>query len=286
MLFLWVAGCSTDEHAPALSDEDVTFNDTVGSEVGPVAAEPEVSAEPGNSNSEVDAEPFPSAAPFPSAEPADASAPTDTTDDATMTPDETTATLDDGTEGIHITLEIAEESIQRRAVLYDKEGDYHFDTISAFIKSLRGSDPDAALYWMAKMVYAGESPRFIFRRMLIFAGEDVGMADPNAIAVVVACANAFEQVGMPEGRFHLAEAALYLATAKKSNTAFAFFEALEQVEKEADSGVPPHLRDVCEILARGMVLLRRRSITGMRAEPRDSGDAPLHSTARQSGSVV
>ena len=144
---------------------------------------------------------------------------------------------------LHITLAVAEESIQRRAVLYDKEGDYHFDTISAFIKSLRGSDPDAALYWMAKMVYAGESPRFIFRRMLIFAGEDVGMADPNAIQVVNACAQAFEQVGLPEGRFHLATAALYLATARKSNTAFAFFDALEQVGKEADSGVPNHLKD-------------------------------------------
>ena len=143
----------------------------------------------------------------------------------------------------HITLAIAEESIQRRAVLYDKEGDYHFDTISAFIKSLRGSDPDAALYWMGKMVYAGEAPRFIFRRMLIFAGEDVGMADPNAIQVVTACAQAFEQVGLPEGRFHLALAAMYLATAKKSNSAFAFFDALEQVEKEADSGVPKHLKD-------------------------------------------
>ncbi|HMN27165.1 MAG TPA: AAA family ATPase [Caldilineaceae bacterium] len=144
---------------------------------------------------------------------------------------------------IHITLSIAEESIQRRAVLYDKEGDYHFDTISAFIKSLRGSDTDAALYWMAKMVYAGEAPRFIFRRMLIFAGEDVGMADPNAITVVNSCAQAFEQVGLPEGRFHLALAATYLATAKKSNSAFAFFDALAQVEQEADSGVPKHLRD-------------------------------------------
>ena len=147
------------------------------------------------------------------------------------------------TSPIRITLAIAEESIQRRAVLYDKEGDYHFDTISAFIKSLRGSDPDAAMYWMAKMVYAGESPRFIFRRMLIFAGEDVGMADPNAIQVVNACAQAFEQVGLPEGRFHLALAGLYLATARKSNSAFSFFDALEQVGKEADSGVPNHLRD-------------------------------------------
>jgi putative ATPase len=144
---------------------------------------------------------------------------------------------------VHVTLAIAEESIQRRAVLYDKEGDYHFDTISAFIKSLRGSDADAAMYWMAKMVYAGESPRFIFRRMLIFAGEDVGMADPNAIQVVSACAAAFEQVGLPEGRFHLTLAALYLATAQKSNSSFAFFDALAQVEREADSGVPAHLRD-------------------------------------------
>ncbi len=154
---------------------------------------------------------------------------------------ETTAPAADGT--IRITLAVAEESIQRRAVLYDKEGDYHFDTISAFIKSVRGSDADAALYWMAKMVYAGESPRFIFRRMLILAGEDIGMADPNAIQVVTACAQAFEQVGLPEGRFHLGLAALYLSTAKKSNSGFAFFDALAQVEKEGDTGVPAHLRD-------------------------------------------
>ena len=146
-------------------------------------------------------------------------------------------------EAIHVTLAIAEESIQHRAVLYDKEGDYHFDTISAFIKSLRGSDPDAALYWMAKMIYAGESPRFLFRRMFIFAGEDVGMADPLAVQVVAACAQSFEWVGLPEGRFPLAQAALYLATAPKSNSTFALFDALETVEREADSGVPNHLRD-------------------------------------------
>jgi len=166
--------------------------------------------------------------------------------ETTPTTNDERPTTNDATKAqhaFHITLPIAEESIQRRAVLYDKEGDYHFDTISAFIKSLRGSDPDAAMYWMAKMVYAGEAPRFIFRRMLIFAGEDVGMADPNAIQVVTACASAFEQVGLPEGRFHLATAALYLATAKKSNTTFAFFDALAQVEKAADSGVPNHLRD-------------------------------------------
>jgi len=144
---------------------------------------------------------------------------------------------------IVVDMGVAEESIQRRAVLYDKDGDYHYDTISAFIKSLRGSDPDAALYWLAKMDYAGEDPRFMFRRMLIFAGEDVGLADPNAIRVVTACADAFDRVGLPEGRFHLAEAALYLATAPKSNSALAFFDALSVVEKERESDVPRHLKD-------------------------------------------
>ncbi len=144
---------------------------------------------------------------------------------------------------VRITRAIAEESIQRRAVLYDKEGDVHYDTISAFIKSLRGSDPDAALYWMARMIYAGEEPRFIFRRMIVFAGEDVGLADPDALRVVMACAQAFEYVGMPEGRFHLANAALYLATAPKSNSAMAFFDALEAVEREQEAEVPAHLRD-------------------------------------------
>ena len=144
---------------------------------------------------------------------------------------------------ILIDLAVAAESIQRRAILYDKEGDVHFDVISAFIKSLRGSDPDAALYWMAKMVYTGEAPRFIFRRMLIFAAEDVGLADPNAIQIVTACARAFEYVGLPEGRFHLAQAALYLATAPKSNSAFAFFDALHTVENEPEGQIPNHLRD-------------------------------------------
>ncbi len=144
---------------------------------------------------------------------------------------------------ITVDMGVAEESIQRRAVLYDKDGDYHYDTISAFIKSLRGSDPDAALYWLAKMVYAGEDPRFLFRRMLIFAGEDVGMADPNAIRVVAACADTFDRVGLPEGRFHLAEATLYLATAPKSNSTLAFFDALSLVEKEREGEVPTHLRD-------------------------------------------
>ena len=145
---------------------------------------------------------------------------------------------------IHITLAVAEESIQRRAVLYDKEGDVHYDTISAFIKSLRGSDPDAALYWMARMIYAGEEPRFIFRRMIIFAGEDVGLADPNALRVVMAAAQAFEYVGMPEGRFHLAEAALYLATAPKSNSAFAFSMPWRRWRRSRR----PRYRPICAML--------------------------------------
>lgn len=149
----------------------------------------------------------------------------------------------DETGVIAVDLAVAEESIQRRAVLYDKDGDVHYDTISAFIKSLRGSDTDAALYWMAKMIYAGEDPRFIFRRMAIFAGEDVGMADPQAMGVVVNCWETFERIGLPEGRFPLALAAIYLATAPKSNSAFAFFDALGVVEKEREADIPNHLKD-------------------------------------------
>jgi putative ATPase len=150
---------------------------------------------------------------------------------------------DDDQGVISVHMGVAEESIQRRAVLYDRDGDAHYDTISAFIKSLRGSDPDAALYWLAKMVYAGEDPRFMFRRMLILAGEDVGLADPEAVRVVTACADAFDRVGLPEGRFLLAEAALYLATAPKSNSTLAFFDALHAVEKEGKTDVPLHLKD-------------------------------------------
>lgn len=144
---------------------------------------------------------------------------------------------------IHLTLAVAEESIQQRAVLYDKEGDAHFDTISAFIKSVRGSDPDAALYWLARMVYAGEDPRFILRRLLILAGEDVGLADPNAVVVVNACAQAFDRVGMPEGRYPLAQATLYLATCPKSNSVMGFFDALATVEQEREGEVPNPLKD-------------------------------------------
>jgi putative ATPase len=144
---------------------------------------------------------------------------------------------------IKIDLSIAEASIQQRAVLYDKEGDAHFDTISAFIKSLRGSDPDAALYWLARMVYAGEDPRFILRRMLILAGEDVGLADPQAVVVVNACAQAFDRIGMPEGQYPLAQAALYLATAPKSNRVLGYFDALAAVEKEREFEIPNPLKD-------------------------------------------
>ena len=143
---------------------------------------------------------------------------------------------------IYISKEAAEESIQKKVVLYDRDGDYHYDIISAFIKSLRGRDPDAACYWLARMVTAGEDPHFIFRRMLISACEDTGLADPNAITVVESCAQAFDRVGMPEGRYFLAHAALYLATAPKSNSSMAFFDALAAVEKE-DAEVPNHLKD-------------------------------------------
>lgn len=144
---------------------------------------------------------------------------------------------------IFISFEAAQESIQRRAVLYDKEGDYHYDVISAFIKSVRGSDPDATLYWLARMVDAGEDPKYIFRRMLISASEDVGLADPNALTVVQSAADAFDRIGLPEGRFHLAQAALYLATTTKSNTTLAFFDALKEVEEQKQQQVPNHLRD-------------------------------------------
>lgn len=143
---------------------------------------------------------------------------------------------------LQVSFQAAEESIQRKAILYDRDGDYHFDTISAFIKSIRGSDPDAALYWMAKMLRAGEDPAFIFRRMIISAGEDIGMADPQAIVVTQACAEAFDRIGFPEGYFQLAQAALYLATAPKSNSTLAFFDALKEVERE-DAEVPSHLKD-------------------------------------------
>ena len=148
-------------------------------------------------------------------------------------------------EGVkNIDLSIAEESIQERAVLYDKKGDFHYDTISAFIKSLRGSDPDASLFWMSRMLEAGENPRYIFRRMLIAASEDVGLADPQAIVVVNSCAAAYEQVGLPEGIYFLSQAALYLANTEKSNSVLSAIRAAQSsLNSVQNPQVPSHLRD-------------------------------------------
>ena len=145
---------------------------------------------------------------------------------------------------IHIALETAQECIQKRAVRYDKSGDNHYDTISAFIKSIRGSDPDAAVYYLAKMLYAGEDIKFIARRMMISAAEDVGNADPNALTVAVSAAQAVERIGMPEARIILAEAATYLASAPKSNASYlAVDRALQAVKETANATVPVHLQD-------------------------------------------
>jgi putative ATPase len=152
-------------------------------------------------------------------------------------------TLPDADGIIRIGLDVAQESIQRRALLYDKDGDAHYDTISAFIKSVRGSDPDAAVYWLAKMLYAGEDPEFIARRMIILASEDIGLADPQALLVATAAAQALEWVGLPEARYALSEAVLYLATAPKSNSAGALFKALAEVEAQGEIAVPTHLQD-------------------------------------------
>ncbi|MBK6791393.1 MAG: AAA family ATPase [Anaerolineales bacterium] len=153
------------------------------------------------------------------------------------------STAPDGNGIVHITLDVAQESIQRRAVLYDKDGDAHYDTISAFIKSVRGSDPDAALYWLAKMIYAGEDPKFIIRRLIILAGEDIGIADPMGLVVASSAAQAFEFIGLPEGIYPIVEATLYLATAPKSNSAGAYFKAMKKIEDEGQVSVPRHLMD-------------------------------------------
>jgi putative ATPase len=153
------------------------------------------------------------------------------------------STPPDALGNIQITLEVAQESIQQRAVLYDKDGDAHYDTISAFIKSVRGSDPDAALFWLAKMIHAGEDPRFILRRLIILAGEDIGLADPMGLVIATSAANAFDHIGLPEGIYPITEATLYLATAPKSNSATAYFKALELIEKEGAGEVPDHLMD-------------------------------------------
>ena len=144
---------------------------------------------------------------------------------------------------VRITHAIAEESIQKKAVVYDATGDGHYDTISAFIKSVRGSDPDAALYWLAKMLYAGEDIRFIARRLVILASEDIGMADPQGLPIAVAAQQAVEFIGMPEARITLAHATVYLATAPKSNRAYAAIDkAMEEVKSGVTLAVPRHLR--------------------------------------------
>lgn len=154
----------------------------------------------------------------------------------------TTARGEDGK--IHITLPVAAECIQKRTLKYDKTGDNHYDTISAFIKSMRGSDPDAAIYYLARMLSAGEEAAFIARRIMICAAEDVSNADPNALVVATAAAQAVERLGMPEGRIVLAQAAAYVACAPKSNSAIiAIDAALEAVEKDKTPPIPPHLKD-------------------------------------------
>ncbi len=144
---------------------------------------------------------------------------------------------------IHITLDVAQECIQKRSVYYDKKGDNHYDTISAFIKSMRGSDPDAAVFYLAKMLYAGEDIKFIARRIMIHAAEDVGLADPQALTVAVSAAQAVERVGMPEAQIILSEAVIYIATAPKSNACVEAIGAATRAVRENKTTVPAHLRD-------------------------------------------
>lgn len=153
----------------------------------------------------------------------------------------TTSRSDDG--WIHLTLDVVSECIQKRVVRYDKTGDNHYDTISAFIKSMRGSDPDAAVYYLAKMLYAGEDIKFIARRIMICASEDVGNADPTALTVAVSAAQAVERIGMPEAQIILSQAVLYVATAPKSNSACNAISAAMDNVKRVKTTVPPHLQD-------------------------------------------
>ena len=153
-------------------------------------------------------------------------------------------TAPDKDEYIRLTLAVAEESIQKKALVYDKKGDQHYDTISAFIKSMRGSDPDAAVYYLAKMIYAGEDPRFIARRIVICASEDVGNADPMALVVAISALKSIEFVGMPEARIPLAQATIYVANAPKSNACYKAIEAaLGDIKNEATIEVPDHLKN-------------------------------------------
>ncbi len=156
-----------------------------------------------------------------------------------------TSAVDADEKGVrNLTAAIIEDAMQRRAIMYDKAGDRHYDTISAFIKSVRGSDPDAAIYWLARMIEAGEDPLFIARRLVVLAAEDVGMADPQALSVAVAAQQAVHFIGMPEGRIPLAEATVYLATAPKSNASYlAIGRALQDVKKSRNEPVPLHLRN-------------------------------------------
>ena len=157
-----------------------------------------------------------------------------------------------GTDGIRrVSLETVEDAIQRRATLYDKSGDQHYDTISAFIKSVRSSDPDAAVYWLARMLHSGEDLMFIARRLVILAAEDVGLADPNALTVAVSAQQAVHLVGMPEGRIPLSEATVYLASAPKSNRAYmAINQAMRDAERSMNEPVPLHLRNAVTGLMR------------------------------------
>ncbi len=154
-------------------------------------------------------------------------------------------TTERGNDGnIHVDIEAAEECIQKRVVNYEKKGENHYDTISAFIKSMRGSDPDAALYYLARMLYAGEDPKFIARRIVICSSEDVGNADPDALVVATAAANAVQMIGMPEARIILAQAALYVACAPKSNSAVVGIgKAMGDVENKRTGPVPLHIRN-------------------------------------------
>ena len=165
-------------------------------------------------------------------------------------------TTDAGDDGkVHITMSVIEDCVQRKVVRFDKNGDSHYDTISAFIKSMRGSDPDAALYYLARMIYAGEDPKFIARRIMICASEDVGNADPWALQVAVAASLTVERVVLPEGQYALAQAASYVATAPKSNACCGYFEALDEVRRSGSLPIPPHLQDAhykgAEKLGRG-----------------------------------
>ena len=162
-------------------------------------------------------------------------------------------TKPDGTGVVHIDLETVQDALQRRVTLYDKAGDQHYDTISAFIKSVRGSSPDAAIYWLGRMIEAGEDPMFIARRLVILASEDIGLADPMALPLAVAAQQAVHFIGMPEGRIPLAEATAYLAAAPKSNSAYAALNrAMKDVRDSRNEPVPLHLRNAVTGLMKGM----------------------------------